>query len=273
LEGGSRSFLLLWMLIFLSTFSASLVSPVIPYLVNELMVEEAAAVMMIGLLNASYNSAKTLTSIPGGIFADKLGRKPLITASLLILPFSFLLYYLSNNCYYMIAGEVISGISMGFLVPAASAMIVDIVPRASLSMAYEIFNLSWILGEIPSPILGGLLSDAVDIHFPFLVALMLSLPCITASLKLGERIKVSKLSGDFTRKDEAGLSSVYRRVLAPFCGVEALNGLGNGILLTLLVVYPLYVLKVSALGMGAILSIGWGDRDSSLPDSWRKARG
>ncbi len=257
----SRLFLLLWMLTFLSVFSISLVSPVIPYLVDEFMAEEAAAVMMIGLLNASFNSAKTLTNVPGGILADKLGRKTLIVASFLVLPFSFFLYYLSSNCYYLIVGELIGGIAMGLLVPAVSALVADIIPRATLSTAYGVFNLSWTLSQIPSPILGGFLSDAVDLKFPFLIALIFSLPCVIASLKLDGRMKTSatsKASENPMGEIDADLGSSYRRVLALFCGVEALNGLGNGILVTLFVVYPLYALKASVLEMGAVFSISWG---------------
>lgn len=261
LGGGSRLFLLLWILTFLSVFSISLVSPVIPYLVDEFMVEEAAAVMMIGLLNASANLAKTLTSVPGGILADKLDRKTLITASLLVLPLSFLLYYLSDNCYYLIAGELIGGIAMGLLVPAVSAMVADIVPHATLSTAYGVFNLSWTLSQIPSPILGGLLSNAVNLRFPFLIALIFSLPCIMASLSLDKRTKASASSKsleELKKEDDASPAASYGKVLALFCGVEALNGLGNGVLVTLFVVYPLYALNASVLEMGAVFSMSWG---------------
>ncbi|RLG03724.1 MAG: hypothetical protein DRN54_02395 [Thaumarchaeota archaeon] len=257
----SRLFLLLWMLTFLSVFSVSLVSPVIPYLVDEFVAEEAAAVMMIGLLNASFNSAKTLTNIPGGILTDKLGRKTLIVASFLVLPFSFLLYYLSSNCYYLIAGELIGGIALGLLVPAVSALVADIIPRATLSTTYGVFNLSWILSQIPSPILGGFLSDVVGLKFPFLIALIFSIPCVIASLKLDGRVETSatsKASESPVREKDVGFGSSYKRALALFCGVEALNGLGDGILVTLFVVYPLYALKASVLEMGAVFSISWG---------------
>ena len=235
-------------------------SPVIPYLVDEFVADEAAAVMMIGLLNALFNSAKTLTNVPGGVLADKLGRKTLIIASFLVLPFSFLLYYLSESCYYLMAGELIGGISMGLLVPAVSALVADIVPRATLSTAYGVFNLSWTLSQIPSPILGGLLSDAIDLKFPFLIALIFSLPCLITSLKLDKRTKGSaaKMSEDPVSEKDAGSASSYKKVLALFCGVEALNGLGNGILVTLFVVYPLYALNASILEMGAAFSISWG---------------
>ena len=80
----------LWIMTFLMMFSISLVNPVIPYLVNYFVVEEAAAVALIGFLNSSSNLAKTLANVPGGILADKLGRRKLIIASFLIFPFSFL---------------------------------------------------------------------------------------------------------------------------------------------------------------------------------------
>ena len=253
----------LWIMTFLMMFSISLVNPVIPYLVNYFVVEEAAAVALIGFLNSSSNLAKTLANVPGGILADKLGRRKLIIASFLIFPFSFLFYYLSNNYYYLIIGELIGGVAMGFSVPVFSAIIADIVPQASMSTAYGIFNLSWILSQIPSPIIGGFLSDAIDLKFPFLIALIISLACFIISLKASKRADESARPrpseeelGD-EADPETGLSA-YKKVLMLFCGIEALNGLGNGILATLFVVYPMYVLGISVLEMGMTFSIGWG---------------
>ncbi|HDD66443.1 MAG TPA: MFS transporter [Nitrososphaeria archaeon] len=257
----SKLFTLLWILTFSPIFLISLVNPAIPYLVKVFVTEEAAAVTLIGFLNASFNLSKTLANVPGGILADKLGRKILITFSLLILPFSFLLYYLSDNCYYLIAGELVGGIAIGLLVPAVSALVADITSAAALSTAYGIFNLSWILSQIPSPILGGFLSNVVGLKFPFLVALIASIPCIIASLKLDGRAEAVKHAEDSEKPSWEGGGSPggsYGRTLALFCGVEVLNGLGNGILATLLIVYPLYALRVSVLEMGIIFSVSWG---------------
>jgi len=254
-------FALIWILVFLMIFSIALVNPVIPYLVDEFLVEEAAVVAMIGLLNSLFNLAKTLANIPGGVLADRLGKRKLIAISFLILPFSFLLYYFSDNCYYLIAGQLISGIALGLSIPAISAIVADIVPRATLSTAYGIFNLSWTLGQIPSPMLGGFLSEVMGLRMPFLAALLVSLPCLALSLKLRsseEKGIEQALSQDSLGEVDSFAKKSYKRVLMLFCGIEALNGFGNGILTTLFIVYPLYVLGVSAFEMGVIFSIGWG---------------
>jgi len=259
--GYLKLFSLLWILTFSAVFLMALVSPVIPYLVKVFVAEEGAAVILIGFLNSSFNLSKTLTSVPGGILADKLGRKTLITSSLLILPFSFLLYYVSDNCYYLIAGALVSGVATGLLVPAVSALVADITSAATLSTAYGFFNLSWILGQIPSPILGGLLSDSVGLKFPFLVALVASIPCFIASLRLDVGAGGSG-SAEISEKPSRDGGEVsersYGRTLALFCAVEALNGLGDGILATLFIVYPLYALRASALELGVVFSISWG---------------
>jgi len=242
-------------------FSIALVNPVIPYLVNEFLIEEAAAVAMIGLLNSSFNLAKTLANIPGGVLADRLGKWKLIAISFLILPFSFLLYYLSDNCYCLIAGQLISGVALGLSIPAISAIVADIVPRATLSTAYGIFNLSWTLGQIPSSMLGGFLSEVIGLKIPFLAALLISLSCLALSLKLessGDKKIERDLSQDFLEKVGSSAKKSYKKVLMLFYGIEGLNGFGNGILTTLFIVYPLYVLGVSAFEMGVIFSIGWG---------------
>ena len=266
-------FTLVWILVFLAVFAFSLVEPVIPYLVKAFAADEAASVAMIGLLNSVFNLAKTLTNIPGGIFADKLGRRSLIISSSLIFPISFILYYFSKNYYYLVAGSLVSGVAMGLSIPAFSALIADIIPATSMSTAYGVFNLSWTLSQIPAPILGGFLSDAFDERFPFLVALAIAITALIASFLIPE-------PGDERGRRETGEAKTddssyvddrkYKRSLSLFVLVELLNGLGNGVLATLFVVYPLYVLGVSALEMGLVFSIGWGVATafSQIPGGW-----
>lgn len=67
-------FLLLWVIMFAVFFAATLCGPVIPYILKEFLIEEAAVVAMLGYSQSIFNLVNTIIKIPGSILADKIRR-------------------------------------------------------------------------------------------------------------------------------------------------------------------------------------------------------
>jgi len=55
-------------------FAATLCGPVIPYILKEFLIEEAAVVAMLGYSQSIFNLVNTIIKIPGSILADKIRR-------------------------------------------------------------------------------------------------------------------------------------------------------------------------------------------------------
>lgn len=111
-------------------------------------------------------------NIPGNLIADNFGRKRLLIISILPLPLSYLFLLISDNIYWLFASYLVRGACLGIMVPCMNAIISDITREDLRATAYGVFNLSWILSQIPAPILGGLLAE-LSLRLPFIVALII----------------------------------------------------------------------------------------------------
>lgn len=256
------SFIVFWLIMFMMTFASSMTGPAVPYLIEDFLKEEAVVVMMIGMLSSLFNLVRTAVNLPGGFLADKFGRKKLILISLFLFPVSYLCFIVSNNVYWLFAGNFVAGICFGLISPAINALVADVVPEASRATLYGVFNLSWIISQIPAPLIGGFLAELRGIKFPFMIAFAFS--CATPMLllkvikKLGETKPVKEKSEGKKQGEEQNQPPGYRRVLSLFCGMNILTGLGNGILITIFYAYLMYKLGISIFEMGLAFSIGWG---------------
>ncbi|MEM3591224.1 MAG: hypothetical protein QW702_03890 [Candidatus Bathyarchaeia archaeon] len=75
------AFALLWIMMFTITFSDSLCSPVVPYMVREFLMEESAVVVMLGLLSFTFNLVKTAANFPGALLGDKIDRRVIVLSA------------------------------------------------------------------------------------------------------------------------------------------------------------------------------------------------
>jgi MFS family permease len=247
---------------FLVFFADSTAAPAIPYQIRDFLKEETVVVMTIGTLSSFINLVRTSVNLPGGLIADKFGRRRLVLFSILLFPLSYLLLLVSNNVSWLFASYLIAGICFGILPPVANAFIADITQKASRATAYGIFNLSWILGQTLAPIIGGFLAESAGLKVPFMAALLISIANIILLFKAVKSIKEIKTIEKETslghEKPAEGLTTDYKRILFLFGGDNILSGLANGVLTTIFYAYLMYGLGVSVFEMGISFSIGWG---------------
>jgi DHA1 family quinolone resistance protein-like MFS transporter len=269
----SFTFMILWLIMFLGTFADSISGPAIPYLIRGFMKEEALVVMTLGSLSSSFFFMRTLVNVPGGLIADKFGRKRLLLISILPLPLSYLFLLISNNIYWLIASYLVRGACLGIIVPSINAMIADITRRDLRATSYGIFNLSWILSQIPAPVIGGFLAE-ISLKLPFMVALIISAAIFLLTFRVAKSVKETKTSEmeNLIAHEEAAEKPKINYKWAMFLfGIDnVLLGLANGILSTAFTAYLMYRLGVSTSEMGISFSIGWGITTAvaQIPGGW-----
>jgi len=269
----SFTFLLLWLVMFLGTFADSISSPAIPYLIRDLMKEEALVVMTLGSLSSSFYFMRTLVNIPGGLIADRFGRKRLLLISTLPLPLSYLFLLISNNIYWLIASYLVRGACLGIIVPSINAIIADITRKDLRATSYGIFNLSWILSQIPAPAIGGFLAELI-LRLPFAVALIISATNFFLTFKIAKNVKETRVSEtedlDVHEETIEKPKINYKQSMLIFGVDNVLLGLANGILSTVFTAYLMYKLGVSISEMGISFSVGWGITTAiaQIPGGW-----
>ena len=117
----SRSILSLSSIMFFRMFGLFLVLPVFSLLAQEL---EGATPLLIGLAFGGYGLTQAVFQIPFGIWSDRIGRKPVIMAGLLLFVIGSLIAAFADNIYLMIVARLLQG--AGAISSAVFALIADL---------------------------------------------------------------------------------------------------------------------------------------------------
>jgi MFS family permease len=124
-----------------------LIIPLLPIYAREM----GASGVYLGLLTSLFGITRSITSLPGGVLADKLGRKKLIVTGLFVYTVVMFLFGIST------------------VWPVAATMVADIVPAKDRGKAMGVFSMMWDAGIAVGPVLGGVLSALFTMAVPFFV--------------------------------------------------------------------------------------------------------
>ncbi len=259
-EDTKKLYLTPWLLSFSLAFTVSFISPVVPYLVKSFLQSEREVALTIGFLTSMYSAANAVSSFIGGFATDKHGRRKTIFGFLPPLSIGLLLFAFSKNVYWLYAGYFLAAFTFGSIFPVLNALVADLTPARERGAGYGLFNLSWILSQIPSPLIGGWLASNLNLRTPFVLAFIFSLTLFVIAYRVEDVEKKNypeKEAAEQVNPKQIFKSQPFKFTLILFCLINLLWGLGNGVLSPLFKVYLLFKLGVSPLEMGLAFSIGW----------------
>lgn len=166
-----RNFLELCLAVLVSMIGFGLIIPLLPIYAREM----GASGIYLGLLTSLFGVTRSITSVPGGILADKLGRKKLIVTGLFVYTVVMFLFGVSTNLYHLLLLRACQGAASGIVWPVAATMVADIVPAKDRGKAMGVFSMMWDAGIAIGPVLGGILSALFTIAVPFFVCSFMAL--------------------------------------------------------------------------------------------------
>jgi DHA1 family multidrug resistance protein-like MFS transporter len=172
----SHNFILLLVIIFFTTFASSMVSASpVPFLIKNLAGTKEAFAVFIGVLVSVSSVAMITANFAGGFLTDRVGRKRTIGLGSGILVTSLFAYVIATDVFWVIAVYFVQMFAISLFQPAFTALVADMSRLSSRGKAFGRFNLFWIGSAIPAPFVGGFLADNLGLHFPFIVAALVSL--------------------------------------------------------------------------------------------------
>ena len=153
-----------------------------PYVLSVYMVrgflgedaDEEAVGYRVGVLGAAFCLAQTFTSLPLGLLSDRIGRKPIIVIGNISCAVGVVLFGLSRNLRQALLTRLAMGATNG-IIGAEKAYIGDNLSRDDQAEAMSLISLTWGIGSLVGPLLGGALSGVLFPSRPFM------LPCVVAS--------------------------------------------------------------------------------------------
>lgn len=125
--------------------------PLVPLFASRL----GASTVQVGLINAGFMLAATLLSFPLGLVSDRLGRRRLILAGILISALTSLFLSMAQTPGQIGAIYLFSGIGLACFSPAMMSFVGDMSPPQFLGRAYGWYTSALYLGMAAGPGIGG----------------------------------------------------------------------------------------------------------------------
>jgi DHA1 family tetracycline resistance protein-like MFS transporter len=189
----------LFFVVFVELVGFGVIIPLLPFYGEHFQ----AAPAVVGLLMASYSLAQFITAPLWGQLSDRVGRRPVLLASLAGAAASYVALALANHLWVLFAARIFGG-GMAGGIAAAFAYAADISTPANRAKAMGVVGAAFGIGFVFGPAIGGILAgpDAATADFasPALVACALSTTAFLLTLFV---LPESLPPGRRTARDEA----------------------------------------------------------------------
>ncbi|HUS79076.1 MAG TPA: MFS transporter [Patescibacteria group bacterium] len=117
-----------------------------------------ADTVAIGLLSAIASSERLLFQLPGGILADRFGRRKIIVYGTALRMLPPIIYLLATHWTHTIPALLVSGAASIYM-PAFNAIIADSLPTKQRGAGYGAYRMITSTPQFVSPIIGGVVMD------------------------------------------------------------------------------------------------------------------
>ncbi|MCB1501927.1 MAG: TCR/Tet family MFS transporter [Bauldia sp.] len=190
----NRPLIVIYSAIALDAVGIGLVFPILPSLLED-VTHAANVAPFIGAMIALYAVMQFIFAPVLGALSDRLGRRPVLLASLAGAAVNYLLLAIAPSLWLLLLARAIAGLA-GANVSVASAYITDITPEESRARRFGLMNAMFGLGFIVGPVLGGVLGDHW-LRLPFVAAAALNTGnLLLAALVLPESRAPSRMPVD-----------------------------------------------------------------------------
>jgi MFS family permease len=136
----------------------------------------------VGLLMGTFMVVAAISSIPGGVLADRYGRGRLMVAGVAISALSSFLLPLGNGVPFLMAVLAVAGWAMAAFSPAVMAYIGEAADPAHAGRAYGWYTTALYGGLSLGPAAGGVAADLVGFGGAFLASWGLLLGCLALAV-------------------------------------------------------------------------------------------
>jgi DHA1 family tetracycline resistance protein-like MFS transporter len=160
-EKSKRSLVVLFTVIIIDLIGFGIVVPILPYYAKSLNTSPAT----LGFLLAAYPAFQFVFSPIWGRLSDRVGRKPVMLATILGSVGALTLLGLSDSLLGLFAGRILGGI-FGANISVATAYVADVTREEERTRWMGMVGACYGIGFVLGPALGGLLAPNLDGSWP-----------------------------------------------------------------------------------------------------------
>jgi MFS family permease len=208
---------------------------------------------VLGALSTLQAFSNLLLQLPGGVLADRLGRRRVILAGALFGFLPPLIFRLSTHWTMLIPGIIASSLT-ALAVPARDALIAESLPPESRATGFGAYTMSWYLFIVLAYPFGGYMMDTMGVVPGVRLGLALTFLVMVPIAVIQWRFVTETLGTDPRAREEAAVSkpraslSLLRmtpREVWKLMAVAVLSSFGFQIFWSFVVIYCVEVLGMS----------------------------
>ncbi len=217
---------ILFLIVFVDLLGFGMVIPVMPLYAERLGASEAAT----GWLSTGYSLMQFVFAPIWGRLSDRVGRRPVLLASIGMTALAFLLYGLAGSFGLLLASRLFAGAATANIA-IAQAYVADVTPPEGRARGMGLIGAAFGLGFVLGPAIGGILS-AHALSTPGFAAAALSLLNGLAAFFVlpepahrqvapGRRGRLAALAEEMRKPGIRRLLAIYFLVILAFSAMEA----------------------------------------------------
>lgn len=251
-----RTFLVLYIAVFMSSMGLGILSPILPAYVDSF----ATSSFILGIVFGVFSAARTLFTPPVGILSDRFGRRPFILLGLGLFTIVSPLYAMAANVYQLMLVRFLQGVAAAMLVPVAMSAIGDLSPRGREGFIMGSFTTAFFAGLGFGPLIGGFMSDRYSMTAAFYAMGALSLAALVFSVFALPRQPAGD-GGEEIQEHTSGVVSdsslrsiVTDRAMVGLLFFRFTRAVGIGLVWVIMPLFAIKSLGISAFQVGILLS-------------------
>jgi DHA1 family multidrug resistance protein-like MFS transporter len=128
---------------------------------------------MVGFINSAFLLTSGVFSFPFGLLADRVGRKLVVSAGLIISLVTSFLLAVSVAPWHLLIIYLFFGLGLAAIGPTLMAYVADLSPPSQLGSSYGAYTLAIYSGMSLGPGLGGWVADWLGFRLLFVIAAVL----------------------------------------------------------------------------------------------------
>ncbi len=220
-------------------------------------------VTIVGLLATIQNASRILFQLPGGIIADRIGRKKVIvfgTGMRMIAP---IFLFTARSWPWVIPGMVLNSFA-GLYAPAFNAIIAESLPQERRGAAFGAYRMTTSLPQIFMPVVSGYYLEVMGIGRGVRIGLMMftfaaAVATLVRHIFLVETLDTSSDEPDrLSEIKEKGILDTFRsqpRTIWALLAVSVIGGFAMRMTWTFLAPYAYEVMGLTTYQYGLLQSI------------------
>ena len=164
----SKGFLLAVVIMFGVQFGNTMINPSFPLIIRDIMPEADNINSITGSIMAASALAGAISAALLGYLGDRIGHRRIMLWACGLAGLASVGHYWANTFRHLLLARVLFGLTIASMLPAANAMIHNIIDQNSLGKAYGLSASISMIGVALGPLAGGALARGAGLRVPFL---------------------------------------------------------------------------------------------------------